>query len=64
MREPIAVYTLCNVGGLAIYECNDEYVVYEDPLGKSHRVKIYVSCARPYFNYGKRRIHLDECFRY
>lgn len=59
----IAVYGLSNNYGLEIYECNDEYVLYGETNGKIHRVKVYTETMRPYFKYGRMRIHLDECFR-
>lgn len=63
MNKPLAVYVISNNAGLAIYECNDEYVLFSDPLGKMHRRKIYTDTNRAYFKCGNLRIHLDECFR-
>lgn len=60
--ETIAVFCLCNVGGIEIKSVDDEktvYVVGDDV----HCVKTYIHGRRPYFLYGGRRIHLDECIR-
>lgn len=60
--ETVAVFCLCNVGGIEIKSVDDEktvYVVGDDV----HCVKTYTHVRRPYFLYGSQRIHLDECIR-
>lgn len=61
----IGSYCLSNTGGLAILEIEygiEDHVIYVDPLEFKHRAKIYYT-SRPYFMYGRMRIHFDECIR-
>lgn len=65
MSNAIAVYGISNNAGLAILSIEygiEDYVIYADPLEYKHRVKIYYT-DRPYFMYGKNRIHFDECMK-
>ncbi len=60
--ETVAVFGLCNVGGIEIKSVDDEKTVYV--VGDAvHCVKTYTHVRRPYFLHGGRRIHLDECMR-
>ena len=66
MSDILAIYPISNNMSLTIVECNDEYVVYIDPLQKKHIARIYTDSDRAYFRcYSMRgkRIYLDECLR-
>lgn len=63
MRKVIASYTLSNVGGIAIYDINDEQVVAGYNNEKPRKYKVYNNTKGFYFNWGKRRVYLNECMR-
>lgn len=60
-RKPIAVYTLNNVSGIAIYDFDDEHVTaglndFEPEQFDLH----YDDDGRAWFNWGG-MVYLDEC---
>ena len=62
----LSVYPVTNTYGIAIIECNEDYVKYihkhEGSDEEIHKAKIYYDTKRPYFISSQRwRIHLDEC---
>lgn len=71
-KEPIALYSMSNFGGIAIIDIlydTDDYIIWydsqiESEKRKIHISKIYYTSSDSYFMiYGSKRIKLSECLR-
>ena len=69
-----AFYTICNTGGIVLFDVNEDYVVagfsvMDNPISQVRKNKVYWNSvdengeSRPYFVKGGHRIFLDECMR-
>ena len=67
-KQVIGVLSLCNFGGLVVYEIDEEVVKFGYDFGgersKTRTSKIRYSVRRgEYFNYNRKRVYIDEIMR-